>query len=81
MANELLIKLGVENSGATKQISALNQELRYLKQELKEVDDATGGYNKTSESLNKQQKIHQDSISVLEQKLSVQKKVLEENRG
>ena len=80
MANELLIKLGVENSGATKQISALNQELRYLKQELKEVDDATGGYNKTSESLNKQQKIHQDSISVLEQKLSVQKKVLEENR-
>ena len=67
--NELLIRLGVDASDAKKQITEVNKELKSLQTQIKNNDDATSGYNKTHEGLNKQLSLQHKTLDALNTKL------------
>ena len=46
--NELLIRLGVDTSGADKQLKAIQTELRELNKQINLVNDSTEDYNKSA---------------------------------
>ena len=43
--NELLIRLGVETSSASKQIQEITKELKQMEKQVKAVDNASDGFN------------------------------------
>lgn len=73
--NELLIRLGVDASDAKKQITEVNKELKSLQTQIKNNDDATSGYNKTQDGLNKQLSLQHKALDALNTKLSTQQTV------
>ena len=48
---QLLIKLGVENSSATKQIKELTSELKTLDKEIKGLDTNSNNFNKNMQNM------------------------------
>ena len=51
--NELLIRLGVDTSGADKQLKAIQTELKELNKQINLVNDSTEDYNKSADGLTK----------------------------
>lgn len=71
MSNEqLLVTLGVQDKGASKQIQALNKELRYLDKEYKTTAKGSKDFEKSQEGL-------KVKLSNLEKKYDIQKAKLE----
>lgn len=78
---QLIVTLGVQDKGATKQISELNKELKYLDKEYKVTSKSSDGFSKSQDGL-------RDTLTYLEKKyeannakLDVYKKKLEETNG
>ena len=75
--NELLIRLGVEDSSATKKIKELNSELKNLDQEISNLDTSFGNYAKRQDTLNQKLELQKTKYQGLNEKLSVQNERLE----
>lgn len=69
MSENLLITLGVQDKGASKQITALNKELRYLDKEFKTTNKTSKEYEYGTETL-------KNKLGLLEQKYDVNKNKL-----
>lgn len=67
---QLLVTLGVQDKGASKQIQALNKELRYLDKEYKATAKGSKGFEQSQEGL-------KTKLGTLEKKYDVQKLKLE----
>ena len=78
--NELLIRLGVDASGADKQLKAIQTELRELNKQINLVNDSTEDYNKSAEGLTKQLQLQEKASEAYGTKLKVQRQQLEEYR-
>mgnify|MGYP002513625352 CR=1 FL=1 len=52
--NELLIKLGVESSSASKQIKEITKELKTLDKQMDSVDKSVDGFNQSMSGIGKQ---------------------------
>ena len=76
--NELLIKLGVETSSASKQIQEITKELKQMEKQVKAVDNASDGFNSGLSGIAKKVDIYTNKIDALNTKLKVYEKTLEE---
>ena len=76
--NELLIKLGVETSSASKQIQEITKELKQMEKQVKSVDNASDGFNSSLSGIAKKVDIYTNKIDALNTKLKVYEKTLEE---
>lgn len=79
--NELLIRLGVDASGANKQLKAIQQELKELNKQIKIVDDSTDDYNKSSEGLTKQLNLQTKAAEAYTEKLKIQQKQINDYKN
>lgn len=79
--NELLIRLGVDTSGADKQLKAIQTELKELNKQIKLVDDSTEDFNKSSTGLTKQLELQKKASQTYTTQLEVQQKQLAEYRA
>ena len=79
--NELLIRLGVDTSGADKQLKALQTELKELNKQIHAVDDSTDDFNKSSTGLTKQLELQKKASQTYTTQLEVQQKQLKEYRN
>lgn len=75
---ELLIKLGVDSSGASKQISEINKELKSMDKELKSLDTSTDNFNTNMSNMGKKADVAKNKITALQAKLDAQNKALEQ---
>lgn len=76
--NELLIKLGVESSSASKQIKEITKELKTLDKQMDAVDKSTDGFNKSIGSIEKQTGLFENKLDLLNTQLNLYKKRLDE---
>lgn len=75
---ELLIKLGVDSSGASKQISEINKELKSMDKELKSLDTSTDNFSTNMSNMGKKADVAKNKITALQAKLDAQNKALEQ---
>ena len=76
--NELLIKLGVESSSASKQIKEITKELKTLDKQMDSVDKSTDGFNKSIGSIEKQTGLFENKLDLLNTQLNLYRKRLDE---
>ena len=80
MAEDLLITLGVQDKGVSKQISALNKELKYLDKEFKATGKTSKDFEKTQDGLKAKLKYLEQAYNTNKAKLDVYKKKLTETK-
>lgn len=76
--NELLIKLGVESSSASKQIKEITKELKTLDKQMDSVDKSVDGFNQSMSGIGKQAGLFQDKLDLLNTQLNLYKNRLED---
>ena len=76
--NELLIKLGVESSSASKQIKEITKELKTLDKEMNSVDKSVDGFNQSMSGIGKQAGLFQDKLDLLNTQLNLYKNKLDD---
>ena len=76
--NELLIKLGVESSSASKQIKEITKELKTLDKQMDSVDKSVDGFNQSMSGIGKQAGLFQDKLDLLNTQLNLYKNKLED---
>ena len=76
----LTIKLGVDSSSASKQVSELTKELKNLDKQISSLDTSTGNYAKDMNNLGQKSELVQTKIGGLEEKLKAQNTQLENAR-
>ena len=75
---QLLIKLGVENSSATKQIKELTSELKTLDKEIKGLDTNSNNFNKNMQNMGTKVDLCKTKVQGLNEKIEVYSKRLQE---
>lgn len=78
MSESLIVTLGLQDKGATKQIQALNKEVRFLDKEFKTANKASQAYEKGTESLEKKLDYLNKKYDVNKAKLEAYKKQMGE---
>ena len=71
--NELLIKLGVESSSASKQIKEITKELKTLDKQMDSVDKSVDNFNQSISGIGKQAGLFQDKLDLLNTQLNIYK--------
>ncbi|MGL4742272.1 MAG: phage tail tape measure protein [Sarcina sp.] len=80
MSENLLVTLGVQDKGATKQITALNRELKYLDKEYKLTSKSSKTFENSQEGLQKKLSTLEKKYTTTNTKLEVYKKKMTETK-
>lgn len=81
MAEDLVVTLGLQDKGASKQVTALNKELRYLDKEFKSTTKTSKGYEQGTATLQRQLGILEKKYQANELKLKAYRQKMEETKA